>query len=743
MDIEFNTEFLDKTIQNQPYSENPSQGLLSAWCDTNDSISPHFVDREEWEKMGDEILKRDDEEGKKILYIPKDLTLIEAIDIVVAIDKDTHQKRSELTTKGVEKIEELAQTFRKAGEYIKENIDKIDRGKNLAEEISKKFSDYGYSLESRVKEVNKDIEVIPPVELTEEDRNNLDRWLVGGKIYTNRMARITGKTEPAPKEIEIHKEEIDRERERFFKGYFKALATEGYEGDGEKPWQRSLGPISNIQEKTGTGITNAIKEPEHQILESIFDRGLEGLLMGLNVPQEKTRLYDYLDIPGLKKDLEEVRRNNPNNLDKIAEVEREIAEDIHFVVVRNYRYEENQFKPSEILKGDFLNCLGSTLLGTILLDEVGIKYLYVFPPGHSTTYLVTSNGKLYVQDFTPSDETFTYRPETFEITNDMFEDNVDILSLARRTNSFYVKLKSGGESMYITQNKKGIVATVMRNLGDLYQDIGQQNYAIEAYKKAIQLDPNNAKTYNNLGILYYTLGQQNYAIEAYKKAVEVNPNDADIYYNLGISYQNLEQYNDAIETYKKAIELNPNDTDLYNNLGVLYHKLGQQNYAIRAYKKAIELDPNNAKTYNNLGISYLKLKQYNNAIEAYKKAIEANPNDADLYNNLGISYQKLEQYNDAIEAYKKAFELNFNDPDIYNNLGVLYHKLGQQNYAIQALTKALSIQISEIEKRQLPIDRYRKIRRTCKNLLLIEPKNKDAQKYLEIAEKEINSPTPT
>ena len=147
MDIEFNTEFLDKTIQNQPYSENPSQGLLSAWCDTNDSISPHFVDREEWEKMGDEILKRDDEEGKKILYIPKDLTLIEAIDIVVAIDKDTHQKRSELTTKGVEKIEELAQTFRKAGEYIKENIDKIDRGKNLAEEISKKFSDYGYSLE--------------------------------------------------------------------------------------------------------------------------------------------------------------------------------------------------------------------------------------------------------------------------------------------------------------------------------------------------------------------------------------------------------------------------------------------------------------------------------------------------------------------------------------------------------------------------------------------------------------------
>ena len=41
--------------------------------------------------------------------------------------------------------------------------------------------------------------------------------------------------------------------------------------------------------------------------------------------------------------------------------------------------------------------------------------------------------------------------------------------------------------MYITQNKKGIVATVMRNLGDLYQDIGQQNHAIEAYEKPFSL----------------------------------------------------------------------------------------------------------------------------------------------------------------------------------------------------------------------------------------------------------------
>ncbi len=673
MDTEFNTEFIDETIENQPYSEYPSQMLLSAWCDANDSITPHFIDRKEWEEMGDEILMDEDEQGKKILYIPKDLTLIETVDIVVAVDKDTYKDRPELSTKGVEKIGEVAQTFRKAGKYIEENLDKVDKGKNIAEDLSKKFSNYGYDLESRVKKVNKDIEVVPPVELTEEDRNKLDKWFVGGKIYTKRIERITGKKEPTPEEMVIHKEEIDRERERFFKGYFKALGSKGYEGiEGEKPWERDLGPISNIQEKTETGITNAIKGPEHQILESIFDRGLEGLLMELNVPQEKERLYDFLDIPGLKKDLEEVRRNNPDNLDYIAEVEREIAEDIHLAVVRRYRYKESSFKPSEILKGDYLNCLGSTLVGTALLDEVGIKYLYVFPPRHSTTYLVTSNGKLYIQDFTPQEEPFTHRPETFEITNDMFEGKKNILELARITDSFYVKLKREEESIYITQNKDAMVATI---LGEL-----------------------------------------------------------------GASLIETKQYSEAKKVLEKALELDPNNATIYNNLGGSYAKLRQRKKAIDTYKKAIELDPNHATIYNNLGNLYAQLRRHNHAIEAYKKAIELDPNKSDTYYNLGDQYVALGQYNHAEEAYKKVMELVPDDTDIYISLGDLYAKLGQWKKAMGAYNRGLISLMSEFESSE---DAFQDLSRISNAILRIDPENKDAKKYLEIAEREINSPTST
>ena len=79
------------------------------------------------------------------------------IDIVSVVDKDTFSNNPELSTQGVEKIEKLAETFKKAGVYINENIKDIDinKGKEIAEKLSKKFFNYGLSLESKqIREMN-------------------------------------------------------------------------------------------------------------------------------------------------------------------------------------------------------------------------------------------------------------------------------------------------------------------------------------------------------------------------------------------------------------------------------------------------------------------------------------------------------------------------------------------------------------------------------------------------------------
>ena len=62
--------------------------------------------------------------------------------------------------------------------------------------------------------------------------------------------------------------------------------------------------------------------------------------------------------------------------------------------------------------------------------------------------------------------------------------------------------------------------------GASYYNVGQYQRAIEDYDKAIELDPNNDRTYQQRGDCYVELGQYQRAIEDYGKAIELDPNNA-------------------------------------------------------------------------------------------------------------------------------------------------------------------------------------------------------------------------
>ena len=71
-----------------------------------------------------------------------------------------------------------------------------------------------------------------------------------------------------------------------------------------------------------------------------------------------------------------------------------------------------------------------------------------------------------------------------------------------------------------------------------------------------------AKARFNQGWAYDFYGKYNYAVEEYKKAIEIDPKFASPYKNLGIVYLNaFQKYNETIDLWKKYLELNPNDPE--------------------------------------------------------------------------------------------------------------------------------------------------------------------------------------
>jgi tetratricopeptide (TPR) repeat protein len=154
--------------------------------------------------------------------------------------------------------------------------------------------------------------------------------------------------------------------------------------------------------------------------------------------------------------------------------------------------------------------------------------------------------------------------------------------------------------------------------GYCYGKLNSYAKAIEAYKQAVRIDPDDADTYYNLGNVYFALDNHSKAIEVYKQAIRIDPDDAETHYNLGIAYDEVGFYKDAIEAYKQAIRIDPDDAETHGGLGVTYGKLGFYKDAIEAFKQAIRIDPNYANAHLGLGFSYFLIGDKSSALNEYK-----------------------------------------------------------------------------------------------------------------------------
>jgi tetratricopeptide (TPR) repeat protein len=67
-----------------------------------------------------------------------------------------------------------------------------------------------------------------------------------------------------------------------------------------------------------------------------------------------------------------------------------------------------------------------------------------------------------------------------------------------------------------------------------------------------------AQDWTNKGVDLYNQGKYDEAIQAYNKAIEIDPLDEVAWSNKGNALDDLGKHDEAIEAYDKAIEINPN-----------------------------------------------------------------------------------------------------------------------------------------------------------------------------------------
>ena len=143
----------------------------------------------------------------------------------------------------------------------------------------------------------------------------------------------------------------------------------------------------------------------------------------------------------------------------------------------------------------------------------------------------------------------------------------------KNTRDIYVK--SGKYSNPEDKTSKSVKGEIVKQIGLLYMELGDNQGAIEAIKAARAENPKDVSMIITEANLYYKLGKNEDFERLMKEAIAQDPNNPVLFYNLGVIAAESKQTDKAREYYKKSLALRPDDVNTNINMASLILQEGQ------------------------------------------------------------------------------------------------------------------------------------------------------------------------
>jgi serine/threonine-protein kinase len=162
-----------------------------------------------------------------------------------------------------------------------------------------------------------------------------------------------------------------------------------------------------------------------------------------------------------------------------------------------------------------------------------------------------------------------------------------------------------------------ITQSIFSNAGN-QEIMNEGRISLEAAKA---LDPTLPEIYTTEGALkFYYEHDWKGAVSSYKKALELDPNNAIIYIRYSATLADVGQTKEALPLADKAVELDPISISSLHNLGWVNLLAGNYQKGIDAFAKSVELHPTFTWGYIKQAFGYNALKKYDRALQETNKA---------------------------------------------------------------------------------------------------------------------------
>jgi tetratricopeptide (TPR) repeat protein len=232
-------------------------------------------------------------------------------------------------------------------------------------------------------------------------------------------------------------------------------------------------------------------------------------------------------------------------------------------------------------------------------------------------------------------------------------------------------------------------------LGDLYRKIGWLDDALEEYRLAMASNETPAGAWLGMAEALAVQGQDEEAENAYHQAIDLDPDDLRSYYALGYFLFTRGRYEDAASVYGHLAGHPKADASAFMGQGVAYFMLGDFKNSAQAYRQVIAFRPT-AAAYSNVGTQYFYDGRFEDAATMYRQAATLGPTNPVWWGNLGDALQQTdggraaaaESYREAAALAGEMLQANPDDAEVLTNLGYYQSRLGEDQLAMSYLARA-------------------------------------------------------
>jgi tetratricopeptide (TPR) repeat protein len=145
------------------------------------------------------------------------------------------------------------------------------------------------------------------------------------------------------------------------------------------------------------------------------------------------------------------------------------------------------------------------------------------------------------------------------------------------------------------------------NLGIALLDQFQYAESIQAFSEVIKLRPSYADGYTNVGLTEIVWEKYGSARTAIRRALSLDPGNARALYYDGLLQRRAGNTEQEIADFRKVVEMFPESRDARRELGITYYQQNDNKASMEQFEALQQIDPDDLTAHYNLSILYRRM----------------------------------------------------------------------------------------------------------------------------------------